>query len=114
MTNASEDPFAPSLPPGYSAQPAAGFSFESGALCEFHRVYGPPIPGDPRGPVCNIDKDLSHWFVTSPGAHRPRWLTFVHARKLLSARLSYAQFSSVGYMQQRIVGLLETSALLGE
>jgi len=109
-------PCPPGLPAGYAAQRFWGFHDPEGRFAyEFTRVYGPSSALDARGPVRQLDEDLSYWEVTwrkltGTGDERTacRWLTYARARKL-RPRLTFERFSS-SKMRDELPGLLHVVA----
>jgi hypothetical protein len=99
------DPCRPTLPAGYQAQEAWGFrDQDGGVLYEFSRVYGPAVDNDGRGPVAQLDQNLSYWSVIWPitgqtdDQHRAgRWITYGQAHRMRD-HLSFERFSSPGKM----------------
>lgn len=93
-----------SLPPGYHAQPAWGFR-QGRVFHEFNRAYGPPAQLDKRGPICQLDEDLSYWSVrwagNSDAPCPPQWLRYGDARKPPNSRLTFERFSSVSHRRQQ-------------
>jgi hypothetical protein len=95
-------PCRPTLPAGYQAQQAWGFRGPDGEFFyEFSRVYGPAVDRDGRGPIAQLDQDLSYWSVIWPitgqtGDEHPagRWMTFAQARQL-QRHLSFERFSKM-------------------
>ena len=89
------------LPPGYEAQPFWGFHDEVGRFSyQFHHVYGPPRRRDWRGPIRQLDEQLSYWEVTWPTAVRTveehlagRSISYAEARKLRGDKLTFERFS---------------------
>jgi hypothetical protein len=100
------------LPPGCEAQPLCGFHDQTGRFSyQFHRVYGPPRRRDRRGPLTQLDEQLSYWAVTwstsvkSAAQHlKGRWLSYAQARKLRGPNLTFEGFSS---MRDQLPELLE-------
>ncbi|MCC6751526.1 MAG: hypothetical protein IT371_27990 [Deltaproteobacteria bacterium] len=111
----------PTLPQGYDAQPAFGFSDATGRYSyEFNRVYGPMDSSGGRGPIARLDEDRSYWAVgwsTFEGTEeeRPmgRWLTYAQARKLPGPRLTFERFSSVWTMCDRLPALMKVEDQAG-
>jgi hypothetical protein len=93
------------LPPGYEAQPVWGFHDDTGRFSyQFHRVYGPPSGRDRRGPLRQLDEQLSYWAVTWPTAARTmdqhregRSMSYAQAQKLQGADLTFERFASMRY-----------------
>jgi hypothetical protein len=93
------------LPLGYEAQPLWGFHDDTGRFSyQFHHVYGPPHRLDRRGPLSQLDEQLSYWAVTwSTGARSAdqhlegRWMSYAKARELRGPGLTFERFSSMRY-----------------
>jgi hypothetical protein len=93
------------LPPGYEAQPFWGFHDQTGRFSyQFHHVYGPPGGRDRRGPLSQLDEQLSYWAVTWSTSVRTadqhlegRWMSYAKARMLRGANLTFERFSSMRY-----------------
>lgn len=100
------------LPRGYHAQPFWGFRDQTGRFSyEFHHVYGPPRGRGRRGPLRQLDEQLSYWQVTWSTCVRTvdqhlegRWMSFAEMRKLPGPDLTFEQFSS---MRHQLPALLE-------
>ena len=96
---------AHALPSGYEAQPLWGFHDDTGRFSyQFHYVYGPARGRDRRGPLRQLDEQLSYWAVTWPTAVRTmdqhlegRSMSFAQARKLRGAGLTFERFSAMRY-----------------
>lgn len=105
------------LPPGYEEQPFWGFHDQTGRFAfQFHRVYGPPRRRDRRGPVSQLDEQLSYWAVTwstsvkSAGQHlESRWLSYAQARKLRGSNLTFERFSSMRYQLPELLEVGDVS-----
>jgi hypothetical protein len=93
------------LPLGYEAQPLWGFHDQEGRLAyQFHHVYGPALGRDRRGPLRQLDEQLSYWEVTWSTSVRTvdqhlegRSMSFAQARKLRGPNLTFERFSSMRY-----------------
>jgi len=105
------------LPPGYEAQPLWGFHDDTGRFSyQFHHVYGPPRRLDWRGPLSQLDEQLSYWAVTwSAGlrsADQPpegRWMSYAQARKLRGPGLTFERFSSMRYQLPELLDVGDVS-----
>jgi len=107
----------PVLPAGFTAQPAWGFRDPSGDVSyELVRVYGaarflahrPGIEGQV------LDELMSYWVATAVtdrgGAGETvheRSITYAQARWLKGARLTFATFSSIEDMRDRLPDMLD-------
>jgi hypothetical protein len=106
----------PALPPGYSTQVAGEFRDPTGVVSyEFNRVYGPSEFAARRATAAwsGLDEGLSYWasswpVVDATGGIQPagRWLRYAHARDQMGADISFAEFSSVSLMHDRLFALL--------
>jgi hypothetical protein len=109
------------LPPGYEEQPFWGFHDQTGRFAyQFHRVYEPPRRRDRRGPLTQLDEQLSYWAVTWSTSVRSadqhlegRWLSYAQARKLRGPSLTFERFSSMRYQLPELleVGDLSLEAI---
>lgn len=103
----------PSLPAGYSTQPAWVFLDLSGHFAyTFNRVYGPPRPHERGGAVNPLDRERSYWSVTGASANGTLeaaasiWLSYAQAKRY-DARLTFARFSSPHAMHPDLPALFE-------
>ena len=103
---------APTLPPGFQAQPVFECRDPSGHFSyEFSNVYGPPQP-DSRGLVCKLDQDRSYWSVSGrtdeDGEHHPvgRSVSYAEARSARGGHLTFAHFASEMHMRSELPQLL--------
>jgi hypothetical protein len=103
----------PQLPDGYHAQAAYEFRDPSGTFSyEFSRVYGPPRKHDKRGPICELDEDLSFWSITNyvdvagDDHSVASAVSFARARSAHGGHLKFGQFASELYMRRELHDLL--------
>lgn len=105
------------LPPGYEAQPLWGFHDDTGRFSyQFHHVYGPPHECDRRGPLSQLDEQLSYWQVTWSTAVRTfnqhlqgRSMSFAQARKLQGPNLTFERFASMRYQLPELLEVGDVS-----
>jgi hypothetical protein len=106
------------VPAGYEAQPLWGFHDHTGRFSyQFHFVYGPPRVSDRRGPLRQLDEQLSYWQVTWSTAVRTvdqhqegRSMSYAQARKLWGPNLTFERFSSMRYQLPELLEVGEETS----
>ena len=106
------------LPPGYEAQPLWGFNDQEGRFSyQFHHVYGPPLGRDRRGPLRQLDEQLSYWEVTWSTSVRTvdqhlegRAISYAQALKLRGPNLTFERFSSMRYQLPELLEVGDEAA----
>lgn len=103
------------LPEGFHAQAEYEFRDPSGTFSyEFSRVYGPPQYGDYRGPISQLDENLSYRtmtnYVDGDEAEHSGGSVVEYRRALAACRgdLTFRQFASELHMRRMLPNLLKS------